>query len=261
MVFETRVPSGFVHEADDDTIGLIYGRRRALELLGGAGAAFVLSACGGSGESRIDLAELAATNATLPAGCVVRPALTEGPIFVDDQANRSDIRADMATGVMAEGMPLALTFDVSALATGACNPLEGAQVDLWQCDAYGVYSDTDFEDMGTVGQTFLRGHQFTNSSGRCAFTTIYPGWYGGRAVHVHVKVRVAGGFEFASQLFFDSALTDEVFASAPYNSRGERSVRNADDDFVTESGDLMTLDVQPADDGYHATFAITLDMT
>lgn len=251
--------AGFVADDDDRTIGQLYSRRTAMSLLIGAGSALVVGACGGSG---VDVAALADLNATLPAGCVVRPAIQEGPIFVDDQANRSDIRTDPTNGARSEGTNLALAFRVSTLEGTGCAALEGAQVDVWQCDAFGIYSDTNFENMGTVGQKFLRGHQFTDINGDCAFTTIYPGWYEGRAVHLHFKVRTAGQ-EFSSQLFFDPAMTDNVFTAAPYNTRGERPIRNDDDGIFAEGGDQMILDVQPAanGDGFSASFDITLDLT
>ena len=254
-----------VIDEDDRTIGHIYSRRQALRMLAGTGGALLLAACGGAdgGEEPVaDLSAISNTNANLPSGCVVRPALTEGPIFVDNQANRSDIRTDPTNGNVSAGAPLALTFNLSTLANNACTPLEGAQIDIWQCDADGIYSDTNYENMGTVGQKFLRGHQFTDSNGACSFTTIYPGWYATRAVHIHFKVRTTDNHEFTSQVFFDPTLTDKVFAnSAPYNARGARTIRNSDDGIYAESGDQMLLDVQESADGYAATFNVTLDMS
>lgn len=252
-----------VIDEDDRTIGHIYTRRQALRLLGGAGGALLVAACGGGfgSEPAPDLSAIADTNASLPTGCVVRPALTEGPIFVDQQANRSDIRTDPTNGAVSEGAALALMFRLSTLDNNDCTPLEGAQIDMWQCDAFGIYSDTNYENMGTEGQKFLRGHQFTDSDGVCSFTTIYPGWYETRAVHIHFKVRTLDGHEFTSQLFFDPALTDKVYATAPYNTRGERTVHNADDGIFAESGDQMTLAVQESAEGYAATFDITLDIS
>ena len=104
-------------------------------------------------------------------------------------------------------------------------------------------------------------YQFTDAEGQCGFVTIYPGWYETRAVHIHFKVRTADGYDFTSQLFFDPALTDTVFASAPYNERGERTVRNEDDGIYQESGDQLMLAVNEAADGYEATFNITLDVS
>lgn len=253
-----------VIDEDDKTIGHIYTRREMLRLMGATGGAFFLTACGLNQEadgSAANLAEIANTNESLANGCIVRPELTEGPIFVDDQANRSNIRTDPSSGAVSEGAPLALIFAISMLTGNSCNPLEGAQVDIWQCDAAGVYSDTNFENMGTVGQKFLRGHQFTDAQGLCNFTTIYPGWYETRAVHIHFKVRTTDGYDFTSQLFFDPSLTDKVFANGPYNTRGDRTIRNEDDGIFAESGDQMMLTVAEASEGYRATFNITLDLS
>lgn len=241
---------------DDQTVGTIYSRRAALAMLGGA---VVMAACGEADQTHV--AAIEQLNATLASGCVVRPALAEGPIFVDEQDNRSDIRTDLSNGSISEGTPLILTFRVSTLDGTTCGALPGAQIDIWQCDAFGTYSDTNFENMGTIGQKFLRGHQFTNDAGEATFTTIYPGWYESRAVHVHFKIRTDANEEFTSQLFFDPATTDAVYRTAPYNTRGERPVRNADDGTARESGEQMILDAQPSasGDGYEATFTITLD--
>jgi len=111
--------------------------------------------------------------------CVLSPEMTEGPYYVAADAK---IRKDIRGGV--PGTPLALKLGVANVAT--CKPIAGAAVDIWHADAGGVYSDE--QQNNTVGQTFLRGVQPTNASGIAAFTTIYPGWYQGRTVHIHVKV-------------------------------------------------------------------------
>ena len=164
----------------------------------------------------------------MPA-CVARPALTEGPYFVDEKLNRSDIRSDPSDGSVRQGALLALTFRVSQL-TNACAPLGGASVDVWHCDAAGIYSDVSDPGFSTVGKKFLRGYQVTDSSGVAKFTTIYPGWYQGRAVHIHFKIRSHTGsgsaYEFTSQLFFDDNITDQVYTQAPYSARGQRTLRN-----------------------------------
>ena len=153
--------------------------------------------------------------------CIVRPAVTEGPYFVDEQLNRSDIRSDPGTGTIKPGALLALTFNVSKIAGGSCTALSGATVDVWHCDAAGLYSDESANN--SVGQKFLRGYQVTDANGLAAFTTIYPGWYSGRDVHIHFKIRTTtssgASYEFTSQLFFDDTLTDQVFTQAPYASR------------------------------------------
>jgi len=113
-------------------------------------------------------------------------------------------------------------------------------VGVWQCDAAGHYSGVTDTGVGfdTVGQKFLRGYQITDAKGVARFTTIYPGWYRGRTVHIHFKVRTPATavlanatdsvYEFTSQLFFDDALTTRVFAQEPYASRGEIETGKAD---------------------------------
>lgn len=251
---------------DDAPIGRILSRREILALLGAAGAATLLSACapittpsGTTGSS--NGAASATTNTTLPTGCVVRPALTEGPVFVEEDLNRSDIRLDPSNGKVSEGVQFDLTFNITKLDDSACVPLSGVQVDIWHCDADGVYSDTDQLGFQTVGQKFLRGYQVTDDSGVVKFTTIYPGWYTGRTVHVHFKIRTGDGYDFTSQLFFDDTLSDEVFAAAPYNTRGERSLRNEDDGIFGQSGNQLLLTVNKVATGYAATFDVALDLS
>lgn len=251
---------------DDIPVGRVLTRREVLALMGATGATALLSACGLGGPNREersapDLSALESTNANLPTGCVVRPELTEGPVFVEEDLNRSDIRIDPSNDVMTAGVILDLAFNISQLSDNACVPLSGIKVDIWHCDSEGIYSDTDELGMDTVGQKFLRGYQISDENGSVQFRTIYPGWYAGRAVHIHFKMRTDEGYEFTSQLFFDDALTDEVFANAPYNTRGERSLRNDDDNIFGGSGNLMMLDLTPTADGYSATFDIALDMS
>ena len=109
--------------------------------------------------------------------CIVRPRHIEGPYFVDAGLNRSDIRSDPKTGATKYGVPLRLTFRVSQLHGRTCLPLTGAQVDVWHCDADGLYSDTKEWQASTLGQRFLRGYQITDRKGLASFTTIFPGWY------------------------------------------------------------------------------------
>jgi protocatechuate 3,4-dioxygenase beta subunit len=190
---------------------------------------------------------------TLPS-CIVRPELTEGPFFVDDMLNRADVRSDPDTGAVSEGAPLQLTMRVSQVSDTECVPLAGALVDIWHCDALGVYSAGD--------QKFLRGNKVTDANGTVTFTTIYPGWYRGRAVHIHFKIRADAQAtvtdEFTSQLFFDDTLSSQVYAQAPYAARGLPAMTNADDSIYRSGGDQLVLDVQPAVDGYAATFDIGL---
>lgn len=206
---------------------------------------------------------VAAATAVLPT-CVVRPEMTEGPYFVDEMLNRSDIRSDPSDGSVREGALLALTFLVSRIGN-TCEPLPGAMVDVWHCDAAGTYSDVADNMFGnTLGQKFLRGYQVTDDNGAAAFTTIYPGWYPGRAVHIHFKIRNEEGganHEFTSQLFFDDAFTDQIFANAPYAANGQRNTLNSNDGIYSNGGSQLLLNVVPTADGYAATFDIGLDMS
>lgn len=207
--------------------------------------------------------EAIANEIALPA-CVVSPAMTEGPYFVDERLNRSDIRINTADGTVKEGVPLKLTLRVSQINTNGCAPLAGAMVDIWHCDALGVYSDVVDRSFDTRGQDFLRGFQITDANGLVNFTTIYPGWYQGRAVHIHFKVRAttAAGqnYEFTSQFFFDDALSEQVFTRPPYASKGLGFLRNANDGIYRGGGDQTTLTLTPDGDGYRATFDIGLAM-
>lgn len=167
------------------------------------------------------------------AACAVlgSPSLTEGPYFVDEDLNRNDIRVDPADGSIQPGVPLSIAISVSQLVN--CNPipLTGAYVDIWHCNAAGVYSDIAAQS--STGRKYLRGIQATNRQGLVYFMTAYPGWYQGRAVHIHVKVRTFNGFdqtyEFTSQFFFDETFTDQVYAQAPYAQKGPRDTLNATD--------------------------------
>jgi protocatechuate 3,4-dioxygenase beta subunit len=152
---------------------------------------------------------------------------------------------------------------VSRLEAGACTPLAGVVVDLWQCDHLGVYSDVRDRSFDTTGKKFLRGYQVTDQAGAARFTTVYPGWYQGRTVHLHFKLRSAPaaspGFEFTSQLYFDDALTDRVFTRAPYADRGARSTRNERDGIYRRGGAQLKLDVTESPQGFAAAFEIALD--
>ncbi len=265
---------------DDAPVGRILSRREALILLGSAslGAAF-LAACSDDSpiaratasvtgspsatEATATAAASAAASATAAVAvpsCIVRPELTEGPFFIDEKLNRSDIRVEPSDNSMMPGTPLVLTVNVASIATNACSALVGAVVDMWQCDAAGRYSDVQDQGADTRGKKFLRGSQVTDASGKATFTTIYPGWYQGRATHIHFKIRRSVGgktSEFTSQFFFDEAVSDEVYAKAPYLTTGNRT-KNATDGIFRESGGKLTLALTKTATGYASTFDIGL---
>lgn len=277
-------------ENDDEQVGRILSRREALILLGGVSAAW-LAACAPAQTATLAptstaptltptipptlLATLAGTSIAAPAtavgtaiaaapSCIVRPALTEGPYFVDEKLNRSDVRPDPTNGTVKEGLPLQIIMNVSQINSNACTPLAGATVDIWHCDALGVYSDASDPSFNTKGQKFLRGYQTTDSNGQVQFTTIYPGWYRGRAVHIHFKIRTPNGsnatYDFTSQFFFDDALSDQVHAQAPYASKGQRDLRNSGDGIFNGGGDQLILALTPAVQGYTTHFDLGLQI-
>ena len=189
------------------------------------------------------------------------PSLTEGPYFVDEDLIRTDIRVDPSDGSVQAGYPLSLAVNVSQLNDCQLSPLTGAYVDIWHCNALGVYSDV--AQQGATGKKFLRGYQPTDRHGNANFLTIYPGWYGGRAVHVHFKIRTeeAGRqYAFTSQLYFDDAFSERVFAVEPYASRGRRWLRNADDGIFHDGGKELLLAPTPEAKGYAATFDVALQV-
>jgi protocatechuate 3,4-dioxygenase beta subunit len=208
-------------------------RRGSLLALGGLAA--------GALGWKVDSAESAGDG---PAGvasgaisCVLTPELTEGPYYVSGEKVRSNITEGRP------GVPLALALTVVDAST--CKPIKGASVDIWHCDALGVYSGVQ----GNTG-TFMRGAQRSNSSGLARFTTVYPGWYNGRAVHIHVKVHVGGSVVHTGQFFFNDAVTDAVYKRAPYKTRGARDVRDSSDSIYRNGGSKSLLTVKKSGTGY-----------
>ena len=224
-------------------------RRRALRTLAASATALVATgphAQRGSFDSR-------------PHACVPTPEQTEGPFFVDERLERSDIRGDARGGDLRPGVPLALTLRLSAMAGRGCEPLRGAAVDVWHCDATGLYSDE--AALRTNGSQFLRGYQVSDENGSVHFATIYPGAYRGRAVHIHFKVRVAPqgrGDAFTSQLYFDDALTDRVHAFPPYAGTLRRRTRNDEDGLFRAGGRALILDARESADGYVGAYDVAL---
>src|SRR5258708_29588108 len=275
---------------DDRPIGRVLSRREALALMGVLSAA-ALAACSpvatatqalaaitaaspgspatlvptvaptaASGTTAAATAAATAVAATVPS-CIVRPALTEGPYFVDEKLNRSDIRTDPSDGSVTAGVPLMLTVNISSINGSACTAVSGASVDVWHCDAAGQYSDVSDQGFNTKGKKFLRGYQASDGNGQVKFTTIYPGWYSGRAVHIHFKIRTASGHDFTSQWFFDDKLSDTVFAQAPYAARGARNTRNSQDGIYSGGGDPLLLGTTLANGAYTAAFDIGLQFS
>lgn len=225
----------------DEVASPALSRRQALTVIGAAGAA-----------------SLVGMNARAWAACAVTPAETEGPYWIDERLNRSDITIDPADGSVTPGARLTLNINVLRADAG-CAPAAGVQVDVWHCSAGGLYADEAANN--TVGKRFLRGYQTTDANGAVQFTTIYPGWYSGRTIHIHFRVRTFNGatttYNFASQLFFDDAVSDQVLAQAPYNSRGTRDITNARDT-IYNAATLLTLTADGSG-GYLGSFDVALN--
>ena len=236
---------------DDEMVGRLLSRRELVALFGASAVAAMGHRLSG---------QIPAGTSPLPS-CVVSPQQTEGPYFVDEKLLRSDIRVDPSNGATKPGAALALTLLVTRVESNdaKCIPVSNAQVDIWQCDAMGTYSDVKDRMFDTSGQKFLRGHQITDASGTVKFVTIYPGWYPGRAVHIHFKVRMpsAGGArEFTSQFYFDEKRPGRVFAREPYSTHAGQRTANEQDGIYRQGGSQLLLPVTERGDSYASTFTI-----
>jgi protocatechuate 3,4-dioxygenase beta subunit len=160
-----------------------------------------------------------------PAACILTPEQTEGPYYIAGEKLRRNIT---------DGHPgAAMLLRASVVDAATCRPIKNAAVDVWHADAAGVYSGFG---SGATSRTFMRGVQRTNARGVAEFRTVYPGWYQGRTVHIHVKVHVGGSVVHTGQLYFSDSLTDRVYRQAPYSSRPNRTTRNADDAIYRNGG-------------------------
>lgn len=247
-----------------------YSRRRAFGTLGAVGLGTLLAACGADDEPtrRATVPTVDGTPSTVApqtttdgaaasrfdgaASCRVTAEQTEGPFYFDVDAIRSDIREDR------EGVELRLAFRVRE--AEGCAPLGNAVVDVWHCDASGLYSGFESPSGGgrSGEETYLRGAQVTDRDGIAQFVTVFPGSYPGRAPHVHFKVHLDRTTVLTSQLYFDEAASARVFEQPPYADAGDRGTSNEDDGLfdgslvatTEDDGDgllaLMTVDVARA---------------
>jgi protocatechuate 3,4-dioxygenase beta subunit len=170
---------------------------------------------------------------------VLAPEQTEGPYYIPKEKIRRNITEGQP------GMPLTLRLKVVNAST--CKPIAGAAVDVWHADAAGAYSGFG---QGAGNRTFMRGIQRTNATGLATFRTVYPGWYPGRTVHVHVKVHLGGRVVHTGQLYFADSLTDALYRRAPYSSRPGRDTRNATDSFFRYGGKRSLLRLRRSGSGY-----------
>jgi protocatechuate 3,4-dioxygenase beta subunit len=217
-------------------------RRASLTSLGGllatllGGAGWRVAEADGAGPAGVASGDVT---------CVLTPEQTEGPYYIPNEKLRRNITDGRP------GTPLLLrTFVVDA---STCRPVKGAAVDVWHADASGTYSGFG---QGAASRTFMRGIQKTDSKGLAVFRTVYPGWYPGRTVHIHVKVHLGGNVVHTGQLYFPDALTDAVFRKAPYSSRPGRDTRNANDAVFRNGGRRSLLTVRRTGTGYAATITM-----
>jgi protocatechuate 3,4-dioxygenase beta subunit len=249
-------------------------RRRALGAAGVVGIGALLGACSREGavtETRVPTTSGASAtvqpqstpspaNAALfgnASTCTLSPEQTEGPYYFDVDSIRGDIREDRP------GMPLRLVMRVQDSA--ACTPIANAVVDIWHCDAGGVYSGFESASQGGPGggartddETYLRGAQVTNADGIVEFTTIYPGWYRGRTVHIHTKVHLDSSTLLTSQLYFDEQVTAAVYQTAPYASRSGRDTFNDGDGIFSGAGERALLTLAKEGDGYRGVITLAV---
>jgi protocatechuate 3,4-dioxygenase beta subunit len=155
--------------------------------------------------------------------CTLYPRQTEGPYYLD----RRQLRRDITEG--RKGVPLGLALQV--VHAPSCRALSEVAVDVWHCDAAGIYSGYPGQLGGvdTRAETFLRGSQIADGGGRVRFDTVYPGWYPGRTTHVHFKVHVSEAMEATSQIYFPEDVTADVYARPAYAARGQKDTSNAAD--------------------------------
>src|SRR6266571_192856 len=219
-----------------------FTRRGSLVRVGG-----FLAAALGAGSWKV-----ATSDGAGPAGvasgavtCVLTPEQTEGPYYIAKELVRHNIT---------EGRPgTPLTLRAFVVDASTCKPIKGAAVDIWHADAGGVYSGFG---AGASNRTFLRGIQRTNAHGLALFRTIYPGWYPGRTVHIHVKVHVRGNVVHTGQLYFPDAVTDVAYEKAPYDARPNRDTRNAVDSVFRNGGSKSLVSVRRNGNAYVSTITM-----
>lgn len=229
-----------------------FNRREAFSLI-------AVSAAGGVLMSQSAFAQEAgaADTTSLISGadvCVITPETTAGPFYFDPGLERADIT---------EGRPGVATRVRLQVVDAACQAVAGARIDIWHCDASGLYSGYPGHPGGlsTVGETFMRGTQFADANGVVEFATVYPGWYPGRTAHIHFIVFLAEATILTGQIFFPDDVSTSIYQSqAPYNERGaERDTLNADDGIARRAGSASLAAVETASGGYLATMIIGMN--
>jgi protocatechuate 3,4-dioxygenase beta subunit len=234
-------------------------RREVLAALGASVGAAALAACGSSSPTAATTTSTTTTTTTPVANnaaCAVTPSETRGP-YPDTAGmitNQAFYRRDITEG--RSGLPLTLTLTVVNTNNG-CSAISDVQVEIWQCDDAGNYSEYSQQGFNGTGQTFLRGVQTTDANGQVTFTTIYPGWYQGRATHIHVDVYRSGTIIKTTQIAFPENISAAVYASGVYASKGQSPTSNAGDNVFSDGviNELATVTGNTTS-GYTATLNI-----
>jgi protocatechuate 3,4-dioxygenase beta subunit len=236
-------------------------RRQSLGVAGVAGAGLLLSGAGARFTGLLDHGDDEAVAKQAKTCLRLMPEQEEGPFYVDIEK----VRENTVEGQ--EGVPLDLRIRV--IDHRRCVPVVGAACDIWSCNAAGVYSDESSED--TVGQTYLRGVQFTDSAGWAEFKTIYPGHYAGRATHIHIKVHIGGKRTkktysgghvcHTGQMLFDESVNDAVYELSPYQESTVARVPNSQDRIFSQQGGKYSMPKLSgtAAAGIKATIALGVD--
>ncbi|MEV6152293.1 intradiol ring-cleavage dioxygenase [Nonomuraea sp. NPDC052129] len=272
-----------------DHEGQRVSRRRLITGVSSLGLGSLLAACGQDApavttSTGASVSPTATTSKDLTAlfadanTCTLTATTTQGPYYFDADKIRSDIREDR------KGMRLRLAVKVQDSET--CKPLGNAVVEIWHCDAAGLYSGAESQSTGGGGRPggtpptgapptgaptgesaandltptddkrYLRGAQVTNSKGIVEFTTIWPGWYRGRTVHIHAMVHFSNARVLTTQVMFDEALNTKVFTQSPYAAHTGRDTFNDGDTIYKDS---MLLKVTEEDDGYLGAIVFSAD--
>ena len=282
-----------------DHEGQRVSRRAIFAGISSVGLGGLLAACGdgGSGAVTTSTGETVTPQASTAADltglfsgvntCKLTQTTTQGPYYFDADKIRSDIREDK------QGTKLRVILKVQD--SEECKPLSNSVVEIWHCDAAGLYSGAESLSQSGSGQQgggtppsgqpgggtppsgppqggggedgaqdltptddkrYLRGAQVTNSDGIVEFTTIWPGWYRGRTVHIHVMVHVDNSRVLTSQMMFDEALNTKVFSAAPYSAHTGRDTFNDGDSIYDDS---MLMKITEESCGYLGVLVLAAD--
>lgn len=237
------------------------GRREAFEALAATAGLAWTAACGGSSPTEaMEMLPTTGGSAATGGACQVAAEETAGPYpdRLGMLSNPAFFRRDIREG--RSGALLNLTLTVTNVRNN-CSPVANANVEIWQCDASGNYSEYAQPGYNGTGQTFLRGLQTTDAKGNVVFTTVYPGWYAGRATHVHVKVYVNGAAVKTTQVAFPESITAEVYASGVYASKGQSPTKNSSDNVFSDgTATEMASVTGSAAAGYDASLSIGISV-